>query len=298
MAKEKKSKQTGSGDSGKKSEVFIFVPEAVVKSFQLDPDIPNMTDEELRHYIDSLSKEELAMAGVRIGERFTDFKTWFWAHAELVHALRDSLPKHGPNKIQIGDWDGNWGEFCLEFWGVSADWVRKLLLQIEGMSKFPTEGETTEAEDEEQEDEVKEGGEELEESPTLTDYNKEKALVANLKQLNLTLKAEALTAREDLLDLCGEVEKHAEKVPIPLSRKAVGLAQKHRKPGTCTTGTNFILDELEGVIRQHRELEQEAEVVAAIEAGNKPFVPVGGPPRNPKPLKDGQQDPLKDKDKK
>ena len=106
------------------------------------------------------------------------------------------------------------------------------------MSKFPHEGEVTDTEEEEEEKQEEGGEEEKEEPPTLAEYNAQKALVANLKQLNLTLKIEAETARKDLLDLTGEIEKVGEKVPVPLSRKAQELAKKHRKPGTCATGTN------------------------------------------------------------
>jgi hypothetical protein len=279
MAKAEKSNPTQLGNS----KVFICVPEKLVKGLKLNPNIQRMDAHEMEEYVNSLSREELAMAGVRIGEKFKDFKTWFWAHAELVHALRDSLPKRGPNKIQIGGWVGNWGEFCLEFWGVGSEWVRRKLLEFEGMSKFPAD-EIVDTEEEEEEEE-EEGDEEQEQTPTLTDYNKEKALVANLKQLNLTLKVEAETARKDLLDLTSDIEKVGEKVPVPISRKAQELAKKHRKPGTCTTGTNFILEELDGLLKQHKELEQEAKEDAALEADNKPFVKIGGPPKDPKPLK-------------
>jgi hypothetical protein len=224
MAKGKGKKdsfQTESGNSASQGKVCITVPAALAKSFRLKEDI-----EDIHGYIDSLSPEELAMAAVRVGERAKNFKEWFFKYYEVWLAFRDTIPARGPNRIQIGGWVGTLGEFTMQFWGVSLDWVRKLGLQIQGMSKFPHEGEVTDTEEEEEEKQEEGGEEEKEEPPTLAEYNAQKALVANLKQLNLTLKIEAETARKDLLDLTGEIEKVGEKGSRSPQPQGAGACQE------------------------------------------------------------------------
>lgn len=92
-------------------------------------------------YIAGAPIDELVADVMLIGAQFKTFKDWFADHAEYVHELRDRLPARGPNAIEIRQGKKTriytWSEFCLEFFGVSADWVRKQLCLHEGMKADP-----------------------------------------------------------------------------------------------------------------------------------------------------------------
>jgi len=104
--------------------------------------LPKVLPDNLVAYTNNLPMDELVVDVMLIGKNFKSFKDWFNKHAEFVWSLRERLPQRGPNAIRIKRGDKiqvfTWSEFCLEFFGVSADWVRKQLLAYQGMSEEPT----------------------------------------------------------------------------------------------------------------------------------------------------------------
>jgi len=153
MKKPKQSQSIAEPDTAKKPETvkatvtadpapaktpFVTVDMANFENYKL----PKMPPGNLAAYANNLPMDELVVDVMLIGKNFKSFKDWFHKHAELVWALRDRLPQRGPNAIRIKRGDKTqvftWSEFCLEFFGVSADWVRKQLCAYQGMSEEPT----------------------------------------------------------------------------------------------------------------------------------------------------------------
>jgi hypothetical protein len=152
MKKPKQSQAIAKPDAAKKPEMvkatitadpapaktpFVTVDMANFENHKL----PNVLPDNLVAYTNNLPMDELVVDVMLIGKNFKSFKDWFNKHAEFVWSLRERLPERGPNAIRIKRGDKiqvfTWSEFCLEFFGVSADWVRKQLCTYQGMSEEP-----------------------------------------------------------------------------------------------------------------------------------------------------------------
>jgi hypothetical protein len=112
------------------------------------PDVSKIKD--IHAYINDLGDQELVMINIRVGEKFQTAKRFIVDHAEFVHSLRDRLPARGPNCIAVKDGDDvttyTWSEFCLEFFGCSDRWVRKIMADLDGAVQDPRCGMDEEAE--------------------------------------------------------------------------------------------------------------------------------------------------------
>jgi hypothetical protein len=128
--KPKQSQPTITSDSVKTP--FVTVDMAKFENHKLPKALPL----NLAAYTTNLPMDELVVDVMLIGGNFKAFKDWFASHAEFVWGLRES-----PNAIRIKRGDKiqvfTWSEFCLEFFGVSADWVRKQLCIYKGMKENP-----------------------------------------------------------------------------------------------------------------------------------------------------------------
>lgn len=115
----------------------------------------------VREYVESLQDGQLAEQVISIGGEFKTFSEFFATHIEWIRELRSRMPNSGHNcKLNVVELNGEtkthtWSEFCLKFFGVSADWVRKLSLAHEDAAMHPNI----------EEPKAKEGGEPKKESP-------------------------------------------------------------------------------------------------------------------------------------
>jgi hypothetical protein len=130
-------KATATEDPAPAKTPFVTVDMANFENHKL----PKVLPDNLVAYTNNLPMDELVVDVMLIGKNFKSFKDWFHKHAEFVGSLRDRLPQRGPNAIRIKRGGKiqvfTWSEFCLEFFGVSSEWVRRQLLLSEGMKADP-----------------------------------------------------------------------------------------------------------------------------------------------------------------
>ncbi len=107
------------------------------------PDLTGMDQGKISDLVLTYDDAELVALNIQIGARCGDFKSWFMQHVEFVHTLRDRLPSRGPNALVIDGESYSWSSFCRRFFGVSAEWVRRLLVLYEDMHADPDMERTT-----------------------------------------------------------------------------------------------------------------------------------------------------------
>ena len=104
---------------------------------------PNIVDgkvggELVDDYVRNLQDVDLVEQCIAIGRTFKSFTGYFTENAPFIRGLRSRIPKSGVNcKIRVVSSEEDegeilgWNQFCVKFFGVSADWVRKLLSNFE-----------------------------------------------------------------------------------------------------------------------------------------------------------------------
>jgi len=138
-----------------------------LKRVQSPPSIVDgkIGDQLVNDYLANLQDTELAAQVVHIGGTFKRFTDYFTEHAQWIRELRSRIPTSGVNcKIRVvtGEEDEGeilgWNQFCVRFFNVSADWVRKLLSNFEAAACEPKidEPPAQQGEEEEEEEEYKE----------------------------------------------------------------------------------------------------------------------------------------------
>ena len=107
---------------------------------------PKITDGKIgevlvNDYLADLQDVDLVEQCIAIGGTFKRFSDYFVEHAQWIYELRSRIPASGVNcKIRVVSSDEDegevlgWNQFCVKFFGVSADWVRKLLHQLRDRS--------------------------------------------------------------------------------------------------------------------------------------------------------------------
>jgi hypothetical protein len=169
------------------------------------PDLGKIKD--IQQYTLTLPLDELFYYTYLIGKHFQDFSDWFVDHAGFVEALSNELCKKGPIKpIEVIFPDGTkvifktWAEMCDKLFGVTADWIRKLIKNYREMRNPSTKPETTGQESSE---------EEVAEETTTQETTKQ--LVVNMElvtKLNMALL--------ELRGFAAMVEQCGDRVPMKL----------------------------------------------------------------------------------
>jgi hypothetical protein len=217
----KQSKGLFQTESGKGSNAYVSVDLDKYANHKL-PDLEEIDD--LLKYTTERPIQELVVDVILIGAQAKKFRDWFYEHAEFVHELRDRLPSRGRNAIEVirGGTPTlyKWSDFCLTFFGVSADWVRKLLSFYQGMAEDPemqvperqlkkrttTEVKATEAENEFENETPK---------PALAIADEDSAYKLEATKLHLEIKG-----------LLEQIEKFGEKLPVALTQYARQLRER------------------------------------------------------------------------
>ncbi len=210
------------------------------------PDLEQIDDTD--KYLTQLSDDELVADVILIGVRSKSFKDWFQAHVGFVDELRGRLPPRGPNAIEVKQGHittlYTWSEFCLNFFGVSDEWVRRQLNLYHCMQEDPTLG----------------MGEE-EEKPTKPTINPDEEMVEHTEHELLEVKAEKLELRSTKLHLELEallqlLEKYGDRIPPAVNqyvkelkqRLAALNANKGEEPPAKGFDTDELLNEMEDVL--------------------------------------------------
>jgi len=168
--------------------------------------------ETIAEFLENPQNETLVLINIAIGQVHRTFKEYFLQHYMFIKALRESLPASGSEcKIRVDDELYSWSQFCLKFYGVSSDYIRKLGIDYEEMLMFPVTPET-EAAAAEAKAEKKEGKRKKKESV-------EEALHQNAQDRNRAI-TQAIELRLALGELIALIEKFKSSVPAELLNKA------------------------------------------------------------------------------
>jgi len=194
-------------------------------------------------YVSNVDESILVQHNICIGRASQKFRKYFAKNVEFVHALRDSLPVRGRGcKIAIVQ-DGvtkayTWSEFCLEFYGVSADWVRKLIKMYGEMQACPNPV-PVEAEPE---DEPDEGEDVIEPSP--------EAIQQQLEEKKDRAERQTDNLLQELANLIGLIERHKDAVPQELLTAAAKAKERTLPPIPILPlpDTDDLLKEIDAVL--------------------------------------------------
>ena len=169
------------------------------------PDLGTIADP--KNYTEKLPLDELGYYNYLIGQHHQDFAKWFADHAVFVEALSDEFCTRGPKKpIEVIFPDGmpktflTWDAFCWGFFGVNADWIRRLIKKSRQM-QWPQQPEPEEEEETSDEETATE---------TTTQETTKELLV------NMELATKLSMALLELRAVAAMVEQCGDRVPMKL----------------------------------------------------------------------------------
>jgi hypothetical protein len=219
---------------------------------------------EVKEYLGGLTDGILVHHVIFIGGKFKTFTEFFTDHVEWIFELRGRLPERGYGcKLNIIDLNGEtynytWAEFCLKFFGVSADWVRKLQLKYVEMQDVMKTAKPGEEEPEEgEEKEIEPSGEAVEQSM------EEKAERAETQASNLL---------HELGNLIAKILKYKDAVPEELVSAAlaaktrvlppmpVGIDMDTEDESFAAIGTDELKKQMDEVLRRSDNTEDIAQL--------------------------------------
>lgn len=177
----------------------------------------------LAWYLSNLEDSILVQYNIRIGAACQAFTDYFASHVQFIMELRDRLPARGRGcKIAIIHPDGTtktytWSQFCLEFFGISADWVLKQIKMYTMMQDCPGEPEPeAEVEDEGEEEEIHDPSPE--------------AIQQQLEEKKDRAERQTDNLLQELSNLIGLIERHKDAVPEELLNAATAAKKRTLPP--------------------------------------------------------------------
>lgn len=198
-------------------------------------------------YVSNVDESILVQHNICIGRASQKFRKYFVKNVEFVHALRDSLPVRGRGCKMAIVQDGvtkmyTWSEFCLEFYGVSADWVRKLIKMYGEMQACPN---PTPAEP---------GETEIENEEEIHDPSPE-AIQQKLEEKAERSERQTDNLLQELSNLIGLIERHKDAVPEELLNAATAAKQRTLPPIPMIplADTDDLLKEIDAVLPKSTE---------------------------------------------
>ena len=206
-------------------------------------------------YLTNLQDTDLVEQVMAIGEKFKTFKDYFAAHVEWIRELRSRIPSSGTGcKIRLVESGGaerlvTWSQFCLEFFNVSADWVRKLSSGFEAAASEPVIDVKETKEGDEKKKDKKPSAEEVE---------------AEYEEKVDRIETQARNLRLELGNLIAKIEKNKDKVPKEVYDAA--MAAKFRVVPPKVGDAMATEDESFGKIGTDELKEQMDEVLARAKA--------------------------------
>jgi hypothetical protein len=231
----------------------VMAPLPDVKGSGKDATVVNDKGEEVLvdYYLSNLDDTILVQHNICIGRASQAFKEFFATHVEWITELRSRLPARGRGcKIEIMHPDGTtktytWSEFCLEFYGVSRDWVLKLNKMYAEMQACPNPAPT----EPEPEDETEEGEDEEIHEPS------PEAIQQQLEEKKDRAERQTDNVLQELSNLIGLIERHKDAVPEELLNAATAAKKRTLPPIPMLplADTDDLLKEIDAVLPKSTE---------------------------------------------